>query len=69
VQPTAQEHRAGWRYRLFNGRHAIERFACRPCIQASNEMRHIWARKKQDCLEREREQSGQTGFYDHWITD
>lgn len=39
------ERRRGWKYKFFQGRHAMERFICRPCLRESDLMRRDWERK------------------------
>lgn len=42
---TAYLKGKGWRYRLHQGKHAMERFVCRPCLRALAVMERDWARK------------------------
>lgn len=37
--------RRGWRYKFHQGRHAMERFICRPCLRGADIMRRDWMRK------------------------
>jgi hypothetical protein len=38
----------GWRYRMHQARHAMERFICRPCLRQVTEMQRDWERKAQN---------------------
>ena len=38
----------GWRYRLHQARHAMERFICRQCLRQVTEMQRDWDRKSQE---------------------
>lgn len=42
--PNRQAH--GWRYRLHQARHAMERFVCRKCMIATREMSQEFGRKR-----------------------
>jgi hypothetical protein len=42
---TPHMRRRGWKYKLFQGRHAIERFVCRPCLRDLSIMERDWASK------------------------
>lgn len=35
----------GWKYKLFQGRHAMERLICRPCLRETSIMERDWERK------------------------
>ena len=37
----------GWRYRLHQARHAMERFVCRPCLIATQDMAGEFRRKRE----------------------
>ncbi len=42
---TPHMRRRGWKYKLFQGRHAMERFVCRPCLRDLSIMERDWAKK------------------------
>lgn len=42
---TAYHLVRGWRYKYHQGRHAMERFICRPCLRDAETMRRDWMRK------------------------
>lgn len=42
---TAYRVARGWRYKFHQGRHAIERFICRPCLRGAAVMQRDWQRK------------------------
>lgn len=43
---TANRQTHGWRYRIHQGRHAMERFVCRVCLIATREMAQEFDRKR-----------------------
>lgn len=44
-QVTAYRIARGWHYKFHQGRHAVERFICRPCLRDAQTMRRDWLRK------------------------
>lgn len=43
---TPAVEQRGWRYKTHQGRHAMERFICMPCLLATTEMRREFQRKR-----------------------
>jgi hypothetical protein len=44
---TAARRAHGWRYKLHQARHAMERFLCRPCLIATQEMSKEFGSKRE----------------------
>jgi len=43
---TPYKQQQGWRPQVIQGRPAMERFICRPCLNAGREMEREWAEKR-----------------------
>lgn len=59
--PSEADHkakRAGWSYRQYQGRHAMERKICRPCMNAAEITEADARRVRQEHLKLEQESSG-----------
>lgn len=66
---SSKQARAGWTYRLYRGRHAMQRYICRGCLIEAEFMDHEWANARRRHLRIEQEQKGSSNVYSEYNED
>src|SRR5712692_1427445 len=61
---TPRLARQGWCYRRFQGRHAMERMICRPCLRANEARDRVWAKIRQEALAVEKGSADADNYYE-----